>query len=226
MRFSRPLRCQKRDRKGRRENTARSGWGDMSDVNRRAFVKAAVAAAASAAAGSSAACAPESATRNAAALPHAMLLALAQVVLPQELGADGTARVVSGFEAWLAGYRPAAEVTHGYGTGDLEYTPANPGPGWAAQLQALELEAQARHGAPFASLGEEQRADMIRQQLARERGDRLPDPVQARHVAIGLLAWWAQTPEATNLCYRARIDPNTCRPLSVQGSRPASLAGS
>lgn len=195
----------------------------MTQFSRRTFLKTAAAAAASAAAGSTAACGPQSKTRDTATLPHATLAALAQAVLPEELGSEGISRAVAGFEIWLAGYQPAAEVTHGYGTSDLEYTPAHPGPGWAAQLEALDLEAQARHGAPFASLAREPRVDMVRQQLTRERGERLPDPAQARHVAVGLLAWWAQTPEATNLCYQAKINPYTCRPLAEQQQEPTAL---
>lgn len=196
----------------------------MSQVDRRAFLKTAAGAAAAAVAGAPA-CAPDGTTPG-AALDHSALMALAQVVLPQELAPDGIARAAAGFESWVADYRPAAEVTHGYGTGNLEYTPAHPGPGWAAQLQALDLEARQRAGKPFAGLSVEQRREMIHGQLARERVDRLPDPAQARHVAIGLLAYWVQTPEATNLCYQAKIDPYTCRPLGEQSNRPAPLAGS
>ncbi len=191
----------------------------MSEVNRRAFLKTAAGAAAASVAGAAAACAPESTARG-ATLDHGAVLALAQAVLPEELGADGTARAAAGFEGWVAGYRPAAEVTHGYGTGNLEYTPAHPGPGWAAQLEALDLEANQRAGKRFADLPLEQRHEMVHSQLARERMDRLPDPAQARHVAIGLLAYWVQTPEATNLCYQAKIDPYTCRPLAEQASKP------
>ncbi len=193
----------------------------MSDLDRRSFLKTAGAAAATAAVGSAAACAPR--TIAATTLDHGTVLALAQVILPEELGADGMARATGGFESWVAGYRPAAEVTHGYGTGDLEYTPAHPGPGWTAQLEALDLEANQRYGKLFAALTAEQRRGMIQAQLQRERVDRLPDPAQARHVAIGVLAYWAQTPEATNLCYQATVSPYTCRPLSEQATKPANL---
>lgn len=192
----------------------------MTELNRRAFLKTVAAAVPAVAAGTAAGCAPQRAAAGAGALDHRTMLAVAEVVLPEELGAEGMARAASGFESWVAGYQPAAEVTHGYGTGELEYTPAHPGPGWAAQLDALDLEAKARLGSSFATLPHDQRDQMIRRQLARERGDRLPDPAQARHVAVGLLAWWAQTPEATNLCYQAKINPYTCRPLSAQSERP------
>ena len=191
----------------------------MSALDRRRFLKTAggAAVAAAAAGGASVACAPPS---GAAALDEAALLALGETVLPAELGADGIQRTVSSFQAWLAGYQPAVETTHGYGTGNLDYTPAHPGPGWAAQLEALDLEARQRFGVTFAALNQDQRTELIRRQIARERVDRLPDPPQARHLAVGLLAYWVQTPEATNLCYQARIDPLTCRPLAAQSKKP------
>ncbi len=197
----------------------------MSALDRRRFLKTVATAVPVAAAGAAAACTPAG-TASATGLDDRTLLAVGETVLPDELGRDGMQQAVSGFKAWLTGYRPAVEVTHGYGTGNLDYTPAHPGPGWAAQLEALDLEAKERFDAAFAALSKEQRTEMIRRQIARERVDRLPDPVQARHVAVGLLAYWAQTPEATNLCYQASIDPYTCRPLAEQASKPTPLAGS
>ncbi|MBI2073583.1 MAG: hypothetical protein HYT81_11260 [Gemmatimonadetes bacterium] len=196
----------------------------MSALDRRRFLKTVATAVPAVAAGTAAACTP--AGTGSAQLDARTLHALGQTVLPGELGLDGIQRAVTGFQAWLSGYRPAAEVTHGYGTGNLEYTPAHPGPGWTAQLEALDLEAKERFGVTFAALSLEQRTEMIRRQLARERVDRLPDPVQARHVAVGLLAYWAQTPEATNLCYQAKIDPYSCRPLAEQANRPLPMSGS
>jgi hypothetical protein len=194
----------------------------MSALDRRRFLKTAAGAAAAAvtAGGAAAGCATET-----AALDPSTMLALAQAILPEELGSDGIQRAVSGFQTWLAGYQPAAETTHGYGTGNLDYTPAHPGPGWAAQLEALNLEADQRFGSAFAQLSEQRRTEMLRRLIARERVERLPDPVQARHVAVGLLAYWAQTPEATNRCHQAKIDPLTCRPLGEQTQRPATIRG-
>jgi len=200
----------------------------MTDLDRRAFLKTAGlagAAVATGAAGAAAGCAP-AASGPRAQLDPASLAALAEVVLPEALGTDGRARAVHGFQAWLAGYEPAAERTHGYGTGELSYTPAHPGPGWAAQIQALDLESQQRFGREFARIEAASRRDIITRQLAHERGDRLPDPADARHVAVGLLAWWAQTPDATNLCYGAKINPYTCRRLAAQQQKPPALEGS
>lgn len=192
----------------------------MSEISRRQFI------------GSAAALAPAAALPLGATPPQSprldeeTLTVLAETVLPGELGPAGIRRVVQGFQRWLAEYRPAAEVNHGYGTDRIEYTPAHPGPGWAAQLEALNLESKERHGNPFSWLTPEQRREVIRAQLARERLDRLPEPAEARHVAVGLLAYFYSTPEATDLCYRARVGAFACRPLAESTQRPLPLAGS
>ena len=158
------------------------------------------------------------------ALEPDRLRSLAEVVLPRALGDRGRERTVAAFEAWLAAYRPVAERDHGYGTGDITYTGADPAPGWAAQLDALELEAKQRFGTRFVDLEPGLRVSLIRTQLRRERGP-LPDAADAQHIAVGLLAWWASTTEATDLCYGASIGKGTCRPLDIVREAPPPLAG-
>jgi hypothetical protein len=148
--------------------------------------------------------------------------ALAEVALPPELGPEGRTRAVAGFRQWLAEYRPVAELNHGYGTGELAYTPAHPGPAWTAQLEALDLESTERYGVRFASLDAERRAGMVRAAIARDRTDRLGDPADARHVAVGLLSYFYATPEAADLCYRAEIGRFACRRLDQVSHRPAA----
>jgi hypothetical protein len=152
--------------------------------------------------------------------------ALAEVLLPEELGPDGVTRAVNAFRQWLADYRPAREMNHGYGTAALEYTPPHPGAGWGAQLEALELEAQQRYGTAFARLDRERRIAMARAAIARDRTGSLGDPAGAHHVAVGLLAHFYASPEAANLCYRAMIDAFRCRPLAGAAERPAPFRGS
>lgn len=160
----------------------------------------------------------------AATLDPALLDAVAAVALPSALGAEGRTRAVTGFTRWLAGYQPVAEAVHGYGTGEIRYLPADPAPGWAAQLQALDIEARKRHGTGLAALDVERRRALVRAQLAQE-GERLPaTPERAHTVVGGLLAWYYRTPEATDLCYGARIGKETCRPLALSGARPEPLA--
>src|SRR5918999_1670050 len=64
--------------------------------------------------------------------------AVADAVLPAEaLGADGVARAAAQFQRWLDGYIAGAERDHGYGTGELSYTAADPRPHWRTQLEEL-----------------------------------------------------------------------------------------
>src|SRR5437867_2683704 len=74
------------------------------------------------------------------AIPQESLLALAEVVLPvSELGKEGTAKVLSGFQAWLDGFEPAAELDHPYlSSSEIQYGPPDPRPRWQAQLEALD----------------------------------------------------------------------------------------
>jgi hypothetical protein len=155
-------------------------------------------------------------------LDPVLLAALAESVLPTELGTAGRERALAGFQQWLAAYRPVAERDHGYGTGELTYTGADPAPGWNAQLQALDLEARQRFQRGLAEVDPAIRARLVRTQLRRERT--LTEPAEAAHVALGLLSWWAASSEANDLCYGAAIGRETCRPLEQTVNQPAALA--
>lgn len=186
----------------------------MSDLSRRGFVKGMVAGlpvlSLPAAAGAAGPQTP---------LDDALLRALAEVVLPS---AADLPSAVAGFQSWLAAYQPVAERSHGYGTAEIEYTPADPAPGWSAQLRALDLEAHTRHGMGFAALDVGRRRVLVERQIG---GSRLPSPLEANHVALGLLAWWCDSPAAHDLAFGARIAPRTCRPLAASPDRPAALEG-
>jgi hypothetical protein len=195
----------------------------MSPVTRRDFLRSASAALPVVALP---ACAPQTdgapQVSGGRALDSALLRALAESTLPSEIDAAARERAVLEFEQWLAGYKPVAERDHGYGTGELSYTGADPAPGWRAQLEALDLESRQRYSRGFAELESDQRRQMLRTQLRRERA--LPSsPAEAGHVALGLLAWWFATPQATDLCYRARIGKETCRPLEQTVDQPVPL---
>jgi hypothetical protein len=219
----------------------------MTDSDRREFLKKAATAAAAlgipatASAGTegdaneasmAAGAAPGSAGQQTAAAPAATpaetLRAVGAAVLPAgTLGAGGIESVVSGFEAWIAGFEPVAEQPHGYlnrGLAEIRYGPPHPGPRWAAQIEALELEANRRHRARFAELSVEIRRQLIEGQLERDELDRLPGPAQARHVALGLMAFFYDSSEAADLCYEASIGRFRCRGLSALGREPQPLA--
>lgn len=158
-----------------------------------------------------------------AELPGGTLRAVGDVVLPGELGSAGKERVVSGFETWLAGFRPVVEQNHGYGTSRISYGPPHPGPAWAAQLEALDLEAQHRHGSSFADLPAASREALVRNALEDLDGSGLPSPLRAGHVALALMARYYDSAEATDRCYGVQIGERTCRGLGAVSERPRPL---
>jgi hypothetical protein len=148
---------------------------------------------------------------------EATMRALAAAILPSELGATGVARVSAAFQRWIDDYRENVELVHGYGTSALRVTRASPRARWAAQLESLR-----RSG--FNEKPVAQRRDAVRAMLATERADRMPDVAGAAHVALGLLAFYYSRSEAADLCYRAQIGRDTCRPLSQASRKPLPLA--
>ncbi len=158
----------------------------MSGQDRRTFLKRAARAVPGAAfAGSLGACAPEGeappAASPAGTLPQAPLRAIAEVALPNgALGEDGMAAAVRGFMDWVEGFEPAAELDHPYLSGELRYGLPHPGPRWAAQLEAMDLESQHRSGLAFAELGAQQRRGVVERALRSGSSAGLPgNPAQA-----------------------------------------------
>src|SRR5687768_4550616 len=156
--------------------------------------------------------------------PNATVLAaLGATVLPGELGAEGTRRAVDDFQRWMAGYQPGAEANHGYGTGTIQRLPADPRPRWRTQLAALDADARRAHGRSFAALTVANRQALVKTALAGERGESLPTPATARHVAVAILAHFYDSSAATDLCYEARIGRQQCRPLTAAPQQPVPL---
>lgn len=167
--------------------------------------------------------AAEASSAQGATLDLALLHRLAEAVLPSELGSDGAARVARGFRDWIAAYRSGTELVHPYGSATIRYTGESPVTRWREQLATLDRQARAAHGRPFSSLSAGDRRTVVRSVLAEDRTARLPDPLSADHVAIALMAWWFRTPEATDLCYQARIGRHQCRPLVNSPREPVPL---
>lgn len=153
-------------------------------------------------------------------LDAALVRSVGDAVLPSELGNDGIARVSRAFSQWISGYRAGVEIVHPYGSAELRNTGTSPIDRWRSQLAALDAAARARHQRAFTSLTRDQRRELVMQAVADDRLNRLPDPLQANHVAMGLLAWFFATPEANDLCYRAEIGRNQCRPLVHSSRQP------
>ena len=155
--------------------------------------------------------------------PATTLRALAEVVLPSELGPERTRQVVTDFQRWIDGYRQGAELTHGYGTSRLRFSGPTPATRWAGQLEALDAESRRRHAKPFAEITAERREAIVREALSQERLDRLPVVGEARHVGVALLAFFYDSSAATDLCYEARIGRETCRPLAQAEMQPLKI---
>jgi len=193
--------------------------------DRRAFLKTSTAALSVAALG---ACAPEAPTGDDGAsvarrLDPALLRAVAVLVLPSELGEGGREQAVQGFERWADAYEPVPELNHGYGTSQIRYGPADPVPGWAAQLRALDLESWKRELGAFAALERPAADELLRRHMG-DPGPGMPSPLGADHVAVALLSWWLSTPEATDRCYGVRISPQTCRGIDGAPREPEALS--
>ena len=151
------------------------------------------------------------------------MAALGDAILPAELGTTGVTRAVAEFQQWIDGYQPGAEANHGYGTGKIERLSADPRPQWRTQLAALDTDARSIGAQSFAALPRDRRQAIVRTALAADRGDALPAPLAARHVALALLAHFYDSPAATDLCYVAQIGRQLCRPLPAQRQQPVPL---
>jgi len=155
-------------------------------------------------------------------LDQATVTPLAEAVLPGELGA-GFARVSRGFTQWINDYRAGAELVHPYGSTNLQRTGESPVGRWRTQLAQLDRDAQTNHHKAFGALTRDQRREIVVSALGTERTNRMPDPLDAGHVALALVAWYFAQPEAANLCYQAKIDRNQCRPLVNAPRQPLPL---
>ncbi len=193
----------------------------MTGINRREFVQS-VGAAAPIVATSASSRRVSHPLVPARPLDAKLLLAMGEAILPSELGMDGIARAVAEFQRWLRDYTPGAEALHGYGTGEIRRLPEDPAPRWAEQLTRLDRAATRQFSRDYAALDLASRRALVRDASIDDELTELPPAVSARHVAVGLLAHFYASPEATNLCYRTEISPYACRPLADSPNRPAS----
>lgn len=165
----------------------------------------------------------EEPTEQGATLDGAMMRGIAEVVLPGEIGNEGFSRVSRAFTLWIAAYRPGVELVHPYGSTQIRQTAESPAGRWRLQLAALDRAARERHRRAFTAVSKEQRRELVMSALSAERTNRMPDPLSANHVAMALLAWYFETPEANDLCYNAQIGRNQCRPLANAPRAPLPL---
>lgn len=150
------------------------------------------------------------------------LRALAEAVLPSELGSAGVDRAVQNFGEWMADFRADAETDHGYGFPRLRRTASSPAERYPAQLDGLDRIART-FGASFARLDVESRRKVVERALSEAKIERLPARPDGSHVATDLLAFFFDSVEGNDLCYRRRIGRDTCRGLDGSEQRPAAF---
>jgi hypothetical protein len=193
-------------------------------TDRRSFLKSAAALTTAAAIPVQPLAAAEERQPPPRALNATLLAALGDTVLPESLGTAARATAVREFNRWITEYSPVAEEMHGYGDAEITYTPADPAPGWNAQLEALDLLARRAKRRGFAALSIAARRDIVRRQLASVRGASLPsNPLNATHVAVALLSHWASSYAAHDLAYNSRIMRGECRGLAGVTRKPLPL---
>ena len=198
-------------------------------ANRRDFLQSAsVLVAAAACAPGTDRAKPEAGTRPArvSSIRGPQLTALGETVLPTTLGAPGVRAAIDAFVAWCDGYEPVAEEMHGYGYADVRYLPSDPVPAWSAQLEGLEVLAQRVHHGSFATLAIKDRQTLVAMATRGVRGDRLPSPLAAGHVAVALMAHWASSPDAWDRAFGTKVSPTTCRMLNDATRKPLPIVGS
>ena len=190
--------------------------------DRRAFLKQSAAALSAASLGAEGASAAASPIEPPRALDATLLRAVGDAVLPDSIGRDGREDAVGAFELWLSGFEPVAELRHPYGGWEIPYGPPDPEPGWSAQLEALDLLAEARWGSPFAGLSVDRQREILGEQMGPPTAG-FPAPGRARHIAIALMAHYFTSADAVDRCYGVRITKLECRSIDDVGERPEPL---
>lgn len=156
------------------------------------------------------------------ALDAPLLRAVGDAVLPESLPANQREDAIASFELWLEGFDPVAELRHPYGGDVVPYGPPDPTPGWSAQLEALDLIADARYQATFGELDRGARRTLLQEQIT-DPGEGLPSTVRARHIATALMAHYFGSPVATDRCYGVAIRRLECRSNDTVGGRPPAV---
>jgi len=153
----------------------------------------------------------------------ASIRALGAAILPSEMGKARLEVASDAFWRWMNGYREGAELLHPYGSPRIGYAGLSPVPKWTTQLNALDRAARDKHAKAFAALSANERQALVRDAISDFKGERLPNVVAAPHIALGMLAHFYGSSDATDLCYRARIGRNKCRPLAQNARKPLPL---
>jgi hypothetical protein len=133
---------------------------------------------------------------------------IAILVLPSELGTEGSGRVASQFEQYVRDYRAGADTDHGYGVTRVRPKPPSPAAEYMKQLAALPN--------PLTR-------DAIESALEESGVKDLPRLPDGKSVVADLMSFYFRGSDANDLCYRAAIHRDTCRGLEGSNQPPSAL---
>jgi hypothetical protein len=153
------------------------------------------------------------------------LLALAEVVLPSEIGAAGQAEAVERFVRWLRSYDADAEMDHGYGLTRLRRTGPSPASRYPVLIALIDRQTAAalrRPKATFASAPLAVRRTIVEDSLRSVKGQRLLTR-PGGNLIEDLMAFYFQSSAANDLCYRAAIGREACRGLPGSEDPPSEF---
>jgi hypothetical protein len=153
------------------------------------------------------------------------LNAIADVVLPEEIGADARRRAVTVFVSWFTNYRQGADMGHGYGASTLR-APSGPSPfsRYAAQFSTLEAAAKARGGQTFRALPVADRRTVVEQFLNEPQAvNRLPASPTGANLVADLMGSYFTSANALDVCYGVQILRDSCRALDGSEAAPLPL---
>jgi hypothetical protein len=152
----------------------------------------------------------------------ATLRDVATTVLPASLGAARVSALADRFVLWTRGYREGVPLSHGYGHPRLQRSGPSPVPDYVAQLAALDAAARRRGGA-FGTLPLDTRRALLDEALTQAKVTALPGRLQGQHVASDLMSFYFRSSEAADVCYRAAIGRQVCRPIQLTTRRPTPI---
>jgi hypothetical protein len=155
----------------------------------------------------------------------ATLRALAEVVLPSALGADGRDDAVRKFVTWVRGYKPGADRGHGYGNSQLS-APTGPSPvaRYPAQFDALDAAAKARGATTFATLALVARRAVVESALNDpQRVTQMPARPNGANLVADFMGLYFNGADARDVAYSAAIGRDTCRGLDGSDKAPSPL---
>lgn len=150
------------------------------------------------------------------------LNAIADVALPEEIGADARRRAVTVFVSWFTNYRQGADMGHGYGASTLR-APSGPSPfsRYAAQFSALDASAMARGGQTFRALPAPDRRAIVEQLLNEPQPvNRLPAQPTGANLVADLMGSYFTSANAWDVCYGVQILRDSCRTLDNSADAP------